>query len=36
MSEKKRFRIGSAVVNLSSMKPELAEIVVSNAEVAQR
>ena len=36
MSEKKRFRIGEAIVNLCSMKPDLAEIVVSNAEVAQR
>ena len=36
MSEKKRYRIGEAVVNLSSMKLELAEHVVAHAEVAQK
>jgi hypothetical protein len=32
MSEKKRFRLGNAVVNLCMMKPELAELVVNLAE----
>jgi hypothetical protein len=36
MSEKKRYRIGEAVVNLSSMKLELAEQVVAHAEVSQK
>jgi dynein light chain LC8-type len=36
MSEKKRFRVGEAVVNLCSMKLDLAEQVVAHAEVAQR
>ena len=36
MSEKKRYRIGEAVVNLSSMKLELAEKVVAHAEISQR
>ncbi len=34
MSEKKRFRLGSAVVNLNVMKPDLAEVVVSMAEAS--
>ena len=36
MSEKKRYRIGEAVVNISTMKLELAEQIVSHAEVAQK
>ncbi len=34
MSEKKRFRLGSAVVNLCMMKPDLAETVVTMAEAS--
>ena len=36
MSEKKRFRIGEAVVNLSSMNIKLAEVVVASADAALR
>ncbi len=36
MSEKKRFRIGDAVVNLNAMKLELAESVVALAEASRK
>jgi hypothetical protein len=35
-SEKKRFRLGPAVVNICAMKPELAETVVNIASAALR
>lgn len=36
MSEKKRFRLGPAVVNICAMKPELAEVVINIANSALR
>lgn len=36
MSEKKRFRLGPAVVNINTMKPELAENVINICNAALR